>query len=307
MMNEDLAWGIDLGGTKIECAVLDTKAQQSVVERKRLPTEQEGGYEHILSQIHSLVQAAEKTTGRKCLSLGLGTPGTIDKTRGAIKNSNTLCLNGQSIQQDLSRLLSVPVSIANDANCFALAEYTMGVIPERCPDAEVVFGVILGTGVGGGLVVNNKIINGLHGIGGEWGHNYLAEGGEVCYCGKRACVETLISGPALERFYQQKTGNKRNLKEIYRLYREAQEPAAVATVERLIFYFGKAISWVINIIDPQAIVLGGGLSNITELYEEPASYLLEHVFNNTVNTMILPPKLGDSAGVFGAAMLSRSH
>ncbi len=172
------------------------------------------------------------------------------------------------------------------------------------PKAEVVFGVIMGTGVGGGLVVNNKIIGGHHGIGGEWGHNILEENGEPCYCGKKGCVEQVISGPALERFYHQQSGEKLSLKTILERYQAGNDDHAAATIDRLLEYYGRAISTLINVIDPGLIVIGGGVGNIDLLYNEGYERIKKYIFNKgVITTPILKPNLGDSAGVFGAALL----
>jgi predicted NBD/HSP70 family sugar kinase len=298
-----MLWGIDLGGTKIEGVVLKSVDDPEVLVRKRIPTEQKHGYQHILIQIGRLVDLmAEEVNGRP-EKVGIGTPGALDPKTGCLKNSNTTCLNGQPFKKDLEALIGVPVSIANDANCFALAEAKMGVVKSMGIDAEVVFGVIMGTGVGGGLVVNGKIVNGRHGIGGEWGHNFLDESGGKCYCGKIGCVETVISGPFTQRYYKSLSGNEKSLKEIVELHRKGVDKNATKTINRLTHFFGKAISVVIDIVDPDVVVIGGGVGNIDELYIDGVRSAREHVFNDTLETIFLKPELGDSAGVFGAAML----
>ncbi|WP_430907879.1 ROK family protein [Maribacter sp. 2-571] len=300
-----ILYGIDLGGTKIEGIVLEkTSTDFKVIERLRIPTEQQKGYHHILQQIETLARELEQKCGVAITSLGIGTPGTLDPKTETLKNSNTVCLNGKPIRYDLEKRLGLPIKIANDANCFALAEATLGSVPETVPGAEVVFGVIMGTGVGGGVVVHGKSLQGKHGIGGEWGHNFLDASGGDCYCGRQGCVETIISGTALERFYEQKSGNRKTLKAIMELYRTENDPNAKATVARLLDYFGKGIASIINILDPQAIVLGGGVGNIDLLYTEGVASVRRHIFNDTLETEFLKPKLGDSAGVFGAAMLT---
>jgi predicted NBD/HSP70 family sugar kinase len=205
---------------------------------------------------------------------------------------------------DLAKVVGCEVVLANDANCFALAEALLGAVQDINKEAQVVFGVILGTGVGGGLVVNGKVINGLHGIGGEWGHNILEEGGEPCYCGKAGCVEKVIAGPSLELFYERQTGEKKKLKDIVQAYKAGSDSNATVTMERLFEYYGKAISTIINVIDPDVIVIGGGVGNIDLLYSEGYERIKKYIFNSgEVLTPIVKPKLGDSAGVFGAAML----
>ncbi|TLV03650.1 ROK family protein [Dyadobacter luticola] len=296
-------WGIDLGGTKIECAVLDSAKNLEVVARMRLPTESVNGYEHIISQIKKLVDMVAEQVGEKPTKIGFATPGVLEPDSQLMKNSNTICLNGQPLKADLQNALGVPCQLANDANCFALAEALMGAGKEY-HTAEVVFGVIMGTGVGGGLVVNNKIISGHHGIGGEWGHNILDEDGEQCYCGKKGCVEQVISGPALERFYEKESGEKVTLKTIMERYYGGQDIHAKNTVERLLEFYGRAISTLINVLDPGLIVIGGGVGNIDLLYNDGYERIKKYIFNKgVVTTPILKPRLGDSAGVFGAALL----
>jgi predicted NBD/HSP70 family sugar kinase len=181
----------------------------------------------------------------------------------------------------------------------------MGVVQDVCPDAEVVFGVILGTGVGGGIVANGKVLNGLHGIAGEWGHNFLDESGGQCYCGKAGCVEKIIAGPALENFYASLTGSKKKLKDIYNLALSGTDDAAQQTINRLTYFFGLGLSVVLNILDPDVVVIGGGVGNIDSLYSEGLQSLRKYLFNNKLETKVLKPKLGDSAGVFGAAFLGQ--
>jgi fructokinase len=193
--------------------------------------------------------------------------------------------------------------MANDANCFALAETQWGVVRQQAPQSRLVFGIIMGTGVGGGIVVEGKIWNGRHGIAGEWGHNYLDESGGPCYCGKTGCVETVISGPATERYYESLTGQHLKLKEIDRRHREGGDPAATKTIDRLCHFFGKGISVITNLLDPDVIVVGGGVGNIEALYGKGLEELGRFIFNNRVEVPLLKPSLGDSAGVFGAAAL----
>lgn len=294
-------WGIDLGGTKIEGVVLSGLHAGDVISRKRIDTEGHGGYQHILDRISLLVNQLADEAGGYPDTIGIGTPGVLDPLTGLLKNSNTLCLNGQPLQRDLEEKLEVNVFMANDANCFALAEYHMGAAAQYVPDAKVMFGVIMGTGVGGGVIVNGQILGGRHGIGGEWGHMYLDESGYDCYCGRHGCVETIISGTALEAFYFSKTGVKKKLAAILA---DSADPWNGVIRERLIHYFGKGLGQVINLIDPDVIVLGGGLSNIDFLYTEGVDEIARHIFNPVLTTPVLSPILGDSAGVFGAAMLT---
>ncbi len=296
-------WGIDLGGTKIEGVVADADNQYKVLARLRVPTEQQQGYEHIISQIGKLVGLLKDETGLVPQKVGIGTPGAMDPQLQTLKNSNTVALIGKPLRQNIEKKLGIPVIMANDANCFALAEAKLGVVPDRVPDAKVVFGVIMGTGVGGGIVVNGQVIHGLQGIGGEWGHVFLDESGGTCYCGRVGCVETVLAGPHLQRFYHSISGEKRKLKDIIDRADDRKDEHAVATLDRLIHFFGRGMGIIINILDPDAIVLGGGVSNIPDLYTRGVAEAEKHVFNHKMYTPILKPKLGDSAGVFGAAML----
>jgi len=296
-------WGIDLGGTKIEGVILEDANNINVLKRLRVPTESKKGYDHILNQISKLVEVLSGETGLKPSRLGICTPGVIDPISKTLKNSNTVCMNGQTVQMDLQQMLNVPVVTANDANCCAIAEAKFGAVKEHIENPEVVFGVIMGTGVGGGVVVKDHVIYGRHGIGGEWGHNFLDESGGECYCGRIGCVETIISGPSLERYYESIMGKRMKLKDIVANHRAGTDPIATKTVQRLIHFFGKGIANVINIIDPDAVVICGGVGNVDEIYTEGVKEVKKYLFNHRLDTLFLKPKLGDSAGVFGAALL----
>jgi fructokinase len=296
-------WGLDLGGTKIEAVVLRSASPDDVITRQRVDTQAERGYRHIIDRIKLLIDNISEAIGQKPGKLGIATPGSIDPLTGLLKNSNTTCLNGMPFFEDLQDTLGFPIIIANDANCFALAETRMGVVQDAVPDAEVVFGVIMGTGVGGGVIVNGKPIYGKHGIGGEWGHIFLDASGGDCYCGKTGCVEQVISGTALQRYYQERSGTFRKLKEIVDRAEKGEDAIAKETIDRLMHFFGLGISTIINVLDPDAIVLGGGVGNIDLLYTEGVRQAGLHIFNPRLETPFLRPKLGDSAGVFGAALL----
>jgi fructokinase len=315
--------GLDLGGTKTEGVVMD--AGGGILLRERRPTPAAQGYEAILENIRTLVADLERHVGRSC-RVGIGTPGAISTRTGCLKNSNTVCLNGKPIKQDLERLLEREIRIANDANCFALSEALDG----AARDEPVVFGVIVGTGVGGGIVVNGQLVEGLQHIAGEWGHNVLEPDGPPCYCGKRGCVETFLSGPGLARDYAASTGRAgvaaRNSGEpeldAQRIVERAAagDALAEAAMQRYLERFGRALATVVNILDPHAIVLGGGMSNIARLYTEGREQLARHVFaahgcanaagdrmsgaaNDELRTRLLPNAHGDSSGVRGAAQL----
>ena len=292
-------WGIDLGGTKIEGAVLDQQDPSTVVARHRIDTESQGGYEHILDRIKQVVNELIRQSNTYPQRLGIGTPGTLDPLNGLLKNSNTLCLNGKPFNSDLQNVLGIPISMANDANCFALAEFHLGA-GKSYPDAKTMFGVIMGTGVGGGVVVDGKVLGGHHGIGGEWGHMTLDDSGDDCYCGRRGCVETWISGTALQKYYAELTGEQKSVQEIFS---NPNSETVQKVKHRLITRFGRALGQIINVLDPDLIVLGGGVSNLHFLYTEGRDEVAKNIFNYQLDTPIVPASLGDSAGVFGAALL----
>jgi predicted NBD/HSP70 family sugar kinase len=303
MSRQEHLWGIDLGGTKAEGVVLGPGRLNDILFRDRVPTGAENGYDFILNQIKILVSMMEKELGYRPERLGIGSPGTLDPGLGVMKGCNSECMNGTHMKEDLEALLQLRIEIANDANCFALAETRMGVVKQQFPQAKVVYGVIMGTGVGGGLVINDHVINGLQGIAGEWGHNFLDESAGPCYCGKSGCVEKVLSGPDLERYYRSLTGNKLIMKDIYARYKAGGDEAAVKTINRLTHFFGLATSVLINILDPDVIVIGGGVGNIDEIYTDGVESLKKYIFNHRLDTPIVKPLLGDSAGVFGAAYL----
>jgi predicted NBD/HSP70 family sugar kinase len=294
-------WGIDLGGTKIEGVILDSENWDKPLCRVRIPTQAQRGYVHVLDRIAELCELMEKKTGLAVPPrIGMGTPGVIDPETGLLKNSNTQCLNGNSFREDLARYHFVDFVTANDANCFALAEATLG----SARGYPTVFGVILGTGVGGGIVVDGHVLNGRHGIAGEWGQIVLDPKGPLSNYGTRGTVESLISGPALERFYEKRKGKHCRLKDIADLAETGTDPDAIATIDRLTSHLARALSIIIDVLDPHAIVLGGGVGNIDALYtEETRKKITAAIFNPRFEAALLKPTLGDSAGVFGAAML----
>ncbi len=300
MTRDDQLWGIDLGGTKIEGVVVSAADPGSVIARTRVPTESALGYAHIVARVRLVVEQLEATSHVvRPAVVGVGTPGAIEPAAGTLKNSNTTCLNGKPLARDLADALGAQARLANDANCFALAEARLGA-GRGC---DVVIGLILGTGVGGGIVVHGRVLDGLHGIAGEWGHNPMCGEGAPCYCGRVGCVETVISGPALERFYESRGGERLALADI--VDRAAHDSAAEATLRRLTDKFGEAIAAVINILDPDAIVVGGGVGKIARLYDPVTrDAIRRHLFNSELRTELLRPSLGDSAGVFGAALLA---
>ena len=297
--------GIDLGGTKIEGILLDEK--YNTIQRKRIETQQENGYDSIVKSIISLVNELKAKT-KEDTSVGMCTPGVTDTNSGLIKNSNTKCLIGMPLKNDIEKALGYGVEMENDANCFALAESLMGsgrmeVQQEHdLQTNDVVFGVIMGTGVGGGIVINGTLHKGKTNIAGEWGHHTLRPDGNECYCGKQGCVETYISGPALEKRWLELTGKKEPLQSIVQ---DLSDEKAKQWKEEFLENFGTSLANVIDILDPNVIVLGGGASNIPFLYDQGKKAVYDKVFSDSIETPILKNSLGDSAGVFGACLLNR--
>ncbi len=295
-----MRFGIDLGGTKIELIALDDSGLE--VFRERMATPQ-GDYLATLDGMVQLVQQAEASLGTSG-TLGIGTPGAVSKLTGSIKNSNSICLNGRPLREDLEIRLKRPVRMANDADCFALSEAVDG----AGKGYGIVFGVILGTGVGGGIVVGGQLLQGPNAIAGEWGHNPLPwmsleeYPGPPCYCGKRGCIETFLSGPGLALDHQAKTGLKLKAPAILESVAKG-DPEAEATFWRYEDRLARALAHVINLMDPDVIVLGGGLSNCDRLYRSIPALWGRYIFSDQVITPLLPPVHGDSSGVRGAAWL----
>jgi len=288
--------GIDLGGTKIEGIVLDENGNE--LFRKRIATESERGYNHILHRIHKLYQELSASINNAEHTFGIGTPGSISTRTGLLKNSNTVCLNGKPLKHDLEKMLGRKIAIQNDANCFAMAEALYGAGRNK----EMVFGVIMGTGCGGGIVYRGQVWNGLQGIGGEWGHSVMDLNGPPCYCGARGCIETFISGGGLQNRYFERYKERLSLPEIVKRYRQGDRQA-VEFMSDFFKKFGRAMANLINILDPDIVILGGGVSNIDELYTEGVKEVEKCIFNDVLETPIVKNKLGDSAGVIGAALI----
>jgi len=291
--------GIDFGGTKVEAAALDEAG--NVV--KRIRTANPGDYDLAVICVRDLVRAIESDLGGRC-PVGIGAPGSVSPTSGLMRNSNSLYLNGRRFKEDLDVALDRPVRIANDADCFALSEATDG----AGAGAKTVFGVILGTGCGGGLVVDGQLIQGANGIGGEWGHVPLpwADASETpgpeCYCGQKGCLEQWISGTGLQRDYRAQTGRNLAGEEIVRVIADADLEAGAA-LNRLIDRLGRALALICNIVDPNAIVIGGGLSQVSEIYPTLPAIISCHAFSDAWSAKIAPARWGDSSGVRGAARL----
>lgn len=293
----DVRVGIDLGGTKIEILVLERSGQERM--RRRVPTPQ-GDYAATVRAIAELVQGSD--TGDA--PVGVGIPGTISPATGLVKNANSTCLIGHPLDRDLASAMNRKVRLANDADCFVLSESVDG----AGADAGSVFGIIIGTGVGGGLVVGKRVVQGPNAIAGEWGHNPLPwptddeRPGPPCYCGRQGCIETFLSGPGLAADHQRKVGAVLSPEEIVD-HATQGDPACRETLDRYADRLARALAHVINIVDPDAIVVGGGLSNIAALYEEVPNRWSRYVFSDDVSTPLLRAKHGDSSGVRGAARL----
>ncbi|MEM8645965.1 MAG: ROK family protein [Pseudomonadota bacterium] len=292
--------GIDLGGTKIEIVVLGHAGQ--ILFEKRIPTPAPD-YQATLMALRDLVEEADQAAGTTT-TVGMGTPGSISPTTGLLRNSNSVWMNGMPLAKDVEAAMGREVRLANDANCFALSEATDG----AGQSAHSVFGVIIGTGCGGGVVVDGQLVNGANGIGGEWGHNPLPWPDETevpgpqCWCGLRGCLETWLSGPGLARDHLVVTGATLKGEEIVEGAANGDE-ACRATLQRHSGRLGRALAAVCNLLDPEVIVLGGGLSNMPHLYEDLPGLMEPFIFSDHVITKILPPKHGDASGVRGAAWL----
>lgn len=300
MSSIDFRLGIDMGGTKIESIALNSQGEQ--IYRERLPTPQ-GDYAGMLDTVGTLVSRAEaqlQGTG----SVGIGTPGALSPTTGLLRNSNSVCMNGKSFKADIEQHLQREIRMANDANCFALSEAVDG----AGAGADVVFGVIIGTGVGGGVVIRQHVLGGPNAVAGEWGHNPLPWPlehelpGPDCYCGKQGCIETWLAGPSFSNDYHRQTGEHLTAPDII-ARAEQNDPSATTTLDRYEDRLARALATVINVLDPDVIVLGGGMSNIKSLYTQIPKRWARYVFSDHVATQLSPPVHGDSSGVRGAAWL----
>lgn len=297
--------GIDLGGTKVE--VLALRADGSEALRTRIASPR--GYAALLEAVAGLADAADAALGTRGVPVGIGAPGSPNPRTGLHRNSNLTCMNGRPFADDLAARLARPVRVTNDANCLALSEAIDGAAAGQ---GDVVFGVILGTGVGGGLVVCGDVVDGRNGIAGEWGHNRLpglsdAEAAaHPCYCGRLGCLEQFLSGPALERRYAAAAGDPRPLAEIAARAAAGADRHAAATIDWLVDALARSLSVVVNIVDPHAIVLGGGVSNVPGLAPRVQATLPSLVFSDGCDTPVLRAAHGDSSGIRGAAMLARA-
>ena len=296
--------GVDLGGTKIEIIALDSGGEAVVRSRIASPS---NDYAAVVEAVGSLVERVEKRVAMGSgahNSVGIGMPGMPSQATGLVRNANSVVLNGKPFRQDISKRLGRDVRVENDANCFALSEARDG----AGAGSACVFGAILGTGVGAGIVVRGRLLRGVNGVAGEWGHSPLPwlQADEIpgppCYCGKRGCVETFLSGPGLARDYAAAAGNALDARAVVASAR-AGDPRAKAALDRYLDRLARALATVVNLLDPDAIVLGGGLSNMAEIYEQVPRRMLDYVFSDTLLGRIVPPAHGDSSGVRGAAWL----
>lgn len=294
------AIGIDLGGTKTEAILLDTDG--SVLARHRRPTPREMGYDSIVTHVVDMIKETADFLGKSTpYSIGIGIPGSLDPVSGLVRNANSICLIGKPLQFDIERLLKHPISIRNDADCFTMAECFAG----AGQGYELVFGIIMGTGCGGGLCIAGEVREGPHRIAGEWGHICMDRDGVECYCGNRGCIETLISGSGVEQSLLRESGKRLSMHEIA-LQARTGDPLCVRTFNRFLDDFGRCVGGLISLLDPDAVILGGGLSNIDELYTSGVENVKKYAFHNGLRTPILKNSLGDSAGVFGAAWIGQS-
>jgi fructokinase len=305
MEREELVIGVDLGGTKIEAVVARRAADRAaleVVDRRRVPTEADRGYAAVLAAAAHVIAESARHAGLDLakVPIGMGMPGGTTRRGELVKNANAVCLNGRPFRADLARELGRPIAFDNDANLFALAEAHLGA--GRAHRDGVVFGVILGTGVGGGLVVRGDVWPGAQGIAGEWGHHVLERGGRPCFCGNRGCLERYLAGPAVEEDYAARAGVRLPLAEI--AARHGHDAHADAAIDGLLEAFGRGLANVIDILDPSVVVLGGGVSNLPFLYTEGVARVERCVFNDELVTPIVKHALGDSAGVLGAALIA---
>ncbi len=295
--------GIDLGGTKIETILLDPAGHTLLRDRMATPRDSHGPieYANIRDAVATLIRdTLENVSKNDTCTIGVGIPGTINDRTGRVQNANTTGLIGHRFQEDLEKILHRPVAMENDANCFTLAEATQG----SAKGYYLVFGIILGTGCGGGISIGGRIHTGRHRIGGEWGHFSVDPDGARCYCGNRGCVETKISGGGVERSFYERTGRRVSFKQILDGYHHG-DSLCTAVFEQFLDDFGRCLGGLISVLDPDAVVLGGGVSNIDELYTLGIERVRRYAFHERVETPILRHQLGDSAGVIGAAWIGK--
>jgi len=293
--------GIDLGGTKIESILLDPCDHELFRKRISTPSNTSNNYYSIIRSIQHLLSDTVRQLPESCeYTIGIGIPGTINKHTQLVQNANTTCLIGKPFQSDLEKLFVRKIGMENDANCFTIAESLSGIAKNH----DFVFGIIMGTGCGGGISINGRIHTGKHDIAGEWGHFSVDPNGSKCYCGNLGCIETKISGKGVESTFSQTYGRALSMKDIVEGYRE-DNPQCKTVFEQFLDDFGRCLGGLISVIDPDAVVLGGGLSNIPELYDKGYSRVKHYAFHQSLETPLLKNQLGDSAGVIGAAWIGK--
>lgn len=293
--------GVDLGGTKIEGIILTSEGEISQKIRVATPGE---SYKETLTAVCQVITQLQNYS-HPPLKVGIGTPGTLSHLSGLMKNCNSICLNGEALKKDIESNLGYEVRLENDANCFALSEAHYG----AAKNSKSMFGVIIGTGTGGGIVINDQLLTGPNNIAGEWGHNSLPTSARelivedrVCYCGRRSCIETVLSGRGLKQSHLERSGTQIEANKIAELAM-AKDPAALESLKIYSKQLARCLATIVNVIDPEVIVLGGGLSNIGSLYDSVPKDMAEYVFTDDLQTRIAPPKFGDASGARGAACL----
>ncbi len=291
--------GIDLGGTKIEVILLTEEGESLFRKRAATPVDTQNNYQNVIERINGLVdQALACIPSTNNYTIGVGIPGTLDKATGIVQNANTTWLAGHNFKSDLEQRLGKEVFMDNDANCFTLAEAIDGAAKRY----HLVFGIIMGTGCGGGICINGKLHSGNHGIAGELGHFAIDPEGEKCFCGNTGCIDTKLTGPGISKAYKKLTGKVLSAEKIVERAR-LEDKKCLQVFNHFLDDFGRSVGGLISLLDPDAIVLGGGLSNIPELYSIGVACIQKYAFHKKVRTPILKNQLGDSAGVFGAAWL----
>ena len=300
---EENSWGCDLGDTYIRGVILKSAQEPEVLYFTQLPTESEQGYEHVLGRVKEVLEVMQAVAGYTPTRLGLATPGSLVPRTGLLKNTNINCLENRPLTADLAARLGIETIVCNDANCLALAETRAGVVAARYPGANIVFGIFMDRGIGGGLIVNGRVVRGHNGITGEWGHVYLNPSEpRPCFCGKRGCVESILSISALERFYAEICGTPRSLPDIIARH-DTGDPAARATLQRLTNFFGHALSILVNVLDPDVIVIGGLISSVSQLYSDGPRVIASYVIDHQFETPVVQAGLGERAVAVGAALL----
>ena len=297
-------WGLAIGDERIEGIVLEDAASPRLLRRMRISTESSGGYYHVLGQIHKLVEVLSAEVGIRPSAIGVAHRGALDPITKTLKGSGDANMDGKPLRTDLETYLGVPVSLGNAGNCLALAETRFGAVPDVMPAARVVLGIHLGQTVEAGIIINGRPLIGRQGIAGSWGHNFLDESGGTCACGRIGCVDTVLSVSALEDYYEHLSGRYLPFAQIVALAEGGADAASAKTLERLVYNLARALGPVINLLDPDCIVVGGPGGQVDAIYKQGVELLKRFVHNTRVDTLLLRPKLGVRAGVYGAGLLA---